>query len=358
MMDKVFSLKELAEKVGGRVIGDDSQIITGIATLQSAGATQISFLANPAYEKYLSDTKAVAVILTEEMASNTSGNILVHKHPYLAYATLSNLWDKFSCESLSLRAADNSGADIKRISIHDSATIHESAIISEGVTINAGAVVHSGVVIGEGSVVGSNCVIGVDSIIGKGTLIHSSVTIYHGVTIGDACILHSGAVIGSDGFGFAPYQGRWEKIAQLGGVLIGDHVEIGANTAIDRGALDNTVIENGVKLDNQIQIAHNVLVGENTAIAACSAIAGSTTIGKNCVIGGASGVAGHLTVTDNVHITAMTMVIKSLKEPGVYSSGTGVQPNAKWKKSIARLRQLDKMAARIKVLEKTINTQG
>lgn len=351
MMDKVFSLKELAEKVGGHVIGDDSQIITGIATLQSADRTQISFLANPAYEKYLSATKAAAVILTEEMASNSSGNILVHKQPYLAYATLSNLWDEFSCESLSFSASDNQGTNI-----HDSATVHESAIISAGVAIHAGAVVHSGVVIGEGSVVGSNCVIGVDSIIGKGTLIHASVTIYHGVTVGDACILHSGVVIGSDGFGFAPYQGRWEKIAQLGGVLIGNHVEIGANTTIDRGALDNTVIENGVKLDNQIQIAHNVLVGENTAIAACSAIAGSTTIGKNCVIGGASGVSGHLTITDNVHITAMTMVIKSLKEPGVYSSGTGVQPNAKWRKSIARLRQLDKMAARIKALEKALNT--
>jgi len=351
MMDKVFSLKELAEKVGGLVIGDESQIITGIATLQSADVTQISFLANPAYEKYLSDTNAAAVILTEEMASNTSGNILVHEQPYLAYATLSNLWDEFSCESLSLSVADN-----KRTNIHDSATVHESAKISAGVTINAGAVIHSGVVIGEGSIVGSNCVIGVDSIIGKGTLIHASVTIYHGVTVGDACILHSGVVIGSDGFGFAPYQGKWEKIAQLGGVLIGNHVEIGANTAIDRGALDNTVIKNGVKLDNQIQIAHNVLVGENTAIAACSAIAGSTTIGKNCVIGGASGISGHLTITDNVHITAMTMVIKSLKEPGVYSSGTGVQPNAKWRKSIARLRQLDKMAARIKALEKAINT--
>ena len=355
-MDKVFTLQQLADKVGGRVIGDASQDITGIGTLQSADATQISFLANPTYQKYLSDTKAAAVILTEDMAANTSANILVHKQPYLAYATLSHLWDAFSCESLSSNMGDNSDSVDKPVVIHDSATVHETAVISQGVTINAGAVIHSGVRIGEGSVIGSNCVIGVDSIIGKNTLIHASVTIYHGVTIGDACILHSGVVIGSDGFGFAPYQGRWEKIAQLGGVLIGNHVEIGANTAIDRGALDNTVIESGVKLDNQIQIAHNVLVGENTAIAACSAIAGSTTIGKNCVIGGASGISGHLTVTDNVHITAMTMVIKSLKEPGVYSSGTGVQPNAKWRKSIARLRQLDKMAARIKALEKTINT--
>ena len=351
MMNNIFTLKQLAEKVGGYVIGDESQAIAGIATLQSANTAQISFLANPAYEKYLPDTKAAAVILTEEMAAKTSGSKIVHKQPYLAYAKLSHMWDSFSCEALS--AVNN--INVHRNTIHESAVIHETAVISDGVTVNAGAVVNSGVLIGEGSVIGANCVIGADSIVGKGTLLHAGVTIYHGVSIGDACIIHSGAVIGSDGFGFAPHQGKWEKIAQLGGVVIGDHVEIGANSAIDRGALDNTVIENGVKLDNQIQIAHNVLVGENTAIAACSAVAGSTTIGKNCVIGGASGVAGHLTITDNVHITAMTMVIKSLKEPGVFSSGTGVQPNAKWRKSIARLRQLDKMAARIKALEKTIN---
>jgi len=358
MMDKVFTLKQLAQKVGGRVIGDEGLTISGIATLQSADGAQISFLANPAYEKYLPDTKAAAIILTEDMAKKTSANVLVHEQPYLAYATLSHLWDAFSCQSLSSKAAGNSDSGTKPAKIHASATVHETAVISQGVTINAGAVIHSGVVIGEDSVIGSNCVIGDDSNIGKGTLLHAGVTIYHGTTIGDACILHSGVVIGSDGFGFAPHQGKWKKIAQLGGVLIGNFVEIGANTAIDRGALDNTVIENGVKLDNQIQIAHNVLVGENTAIAACSAIAGSTTIGKNCVIGGASGIAGHLTVTDNVHLTAMTMVIKSLKEPGVYSSGTGVQPNAKWRKSIARLRQLDKMAARIKALEKTVNTKS
>jgi UDP-3-O-[3-hydroxymyristoyl] glucosamine N-acyltransferase len=353
MMNKAFTLKQLAEKVGGRVIGDEGKVITGISTLQSADTTQISFLANPAYEKYLSDTKAAAVIITEDMTTNTQANMLVHKQPYLAYATLSHLWDAYSCESL---ASTESGD--KSINIADSATVHETAVISQGVTINSGAVIQAGVVIGEGSVIGANCVVGVDSIIGKGTLLHAGVILYHGVIIGDACILHSGVVIGSDGFGFAPYQGKWEKIAQLGGVLIGNQVEIGANTAIDRGALDNTVIENGVKLDNQIQIAHNVHVGEDTAIAACSAIAGSTTIGRNCVIGGASGIAGHLTVTDNVHITAMTMVIKSLKEPGVYSSGTGVQPNAKWRRSIARLRQLDKMVARIKALEQIIYTKG
>jgi len=344
MIDKTFSLKQLAEKLGGYIQGDETLLISGIATLQSANASQISFLANPAYEKYLSETNAAAVIVTEEMAVKCKTNVLVHKQPYLAYATLSHLWDVVSC----------SASDESLASIHSSATVHESVIISKGVTIGAGAVIQAGVVVKQGSTIGPNCVIGRDSVIGMGTLLHANVTIYHGVTIGDQCIIHSGVVIGSDGFGFAPHQGRWQKIAQLGGVVIGNEVEIGANTAIDRGALDNTIIEDGVKLDNQIQIAHNVLVGENTAIAACSAIAGSTTIGKNCIIGGASGIAGHLTVADNVHITAMTMVIKSLNEAGVYSSGTGVQPNAKWRKSIARLRQLDKMAARVKALEKAI----
>ena len=181
-------------------------------------------------------------------------------------------------------------------------------------------------------------------------------TIYHGVSIGEHCTVQAGCVIGSDGFGFAPTSSGWQRISQLGGVVIGDRVEIGANTTIDRGALDNTVIHNGVILDNQIQIAHNVVIGENTAIAACSAVAGSTTLGKNCIVGGASGIAGHLEVVDGVHITAMTMVIKSLTEPGVYSSGTGVQTNKDWKKSIARLRRLDHTEARIRDLEKQIKS--
>ncbi|KZY59524.1 hypothetical protein A3737_23960 [Oleiphilus sp. HI0065] len=206
---------------------------------------------------------------------------------------------------------------------------------------------------------GENVVIGADSIIGNKTRIYPSVTIYHGVVVGEGCTIQSGCVLGSDGFGFAPADKGWQRISQLGGVTIGNSVEIGANTTIDRGALDNTVIHDGVILDNQIQIAHNVVIGENTAIAACSAIAGSTTLGKNCVVGGASGIAGHLEITDGVHITAMTMVIKSLPEPGVYSSGTGVQSNKDWKKSIARLRRLDNTEARLRELErqfKSINS--
>jgi len=244
--------------------------------------------------------------------------------------------------------------------IDPAASIHDTAVIGAGAHISAGVVVESGVAIADGVRIGPNCCLGRDSVVGANTHLYAGVTLYHGVSIGADCILHSGVVVGSDGFGFAPSAEGWVKIAQLGGVIIEDNVEIGANTTIDRGALDNTVIRKGVILDNQIQVAHNVVIGENTAIAACSAIAGSTTIGKNCIVGGASGIAGHLNIVDGVHITAMTMVIKSLNEPGVYSSGTGVQPNAKWKKSIARLRQLDKMAARLKTLEQRVehNTSG
>ena len=337
-----FTLQYLADYVDGQVQGDASILISGLSTLQSATAGELSFLANPAYEKYLEETQADAVIVSPKLAEYASGNLLIHDNPYLAYARLSHLWD-----SSKLDLIDGSN-------VHPSATVHQTAVIGEGVFIGAGAVVAEGVTIGAACVIGENSTIGRDSSIGNGTRLYAGVHVYHGVAVGSNCILHSGVVIGSDGFGFAPNQGQWEKIAQLGGVVIEDDVEIGANSAIDRGALDNTVIEKGVKLDNQIQIAHNVRVGQNTAMAACCAVAGSTTIGKNCVIGGASGIAGHLTIADNVHITAMTMVIKSLNEPGVYSSGTGVQPNSQWKKSIARLRQLDKMAGRLKALEKIV----
>lgn len=337
----VFTLQQIAEFVGGTVRGDLNYKISGIATLQSANKEDISFLANPAYQKHLSETDAGAVILHEKAADGLVGHVIIHDNPYLAYARLTQMW-----------AAQINSAEVP--GIHVSAVVAEDALIGEGVSIAAGAIISSGVTLGDGVRVGENCTVGADSVIGAESLLHAGVNIYHGVSIGQRCIIHSGVVIGSDGFGFAPHQGAWEKIAQLGGVVIEDDVEIGANSAIDRGALDNTVIERGVKLDNQIQIAHNVRIGQNTAIAACSAVAGSTTIGKNCIVGGASGIAGHLNITDNVHITAMTMVIKSLSEPGVYSSGTGVQPNAQWKKSIARLRQLDKMAGRLKAVEKAL----
>jgi len=339
----MYTLAELAQAIGAEVRGDPELTVDGLATLQSASSTQLSFLANPAYAKYLSSTRAGAIILSEEAAERYQGNVLLHANPYLAYARLSHYWD-----------ASVPGSDSP---IHPNAIVDESAVIAANVRIGPGAVIEAGAVLRDSVIVGPNCVIGRDSELGEGSRLHASVTLYHGVSVGKRCILHSGVVVGSDGFGFAPNAGKWEKIAQIGGVIIGNDVEIGANTAIDRGALDNTVIEDGVKLDNQIQIAHNVTIGENTAMAACCAVAGSTRIGKNCIIGGASGIAGHLEIADNVHITAMTMVIKSLKDAGVYSSGTGVQPNDKWRKSIARLRQLDQMASRLKALEKLVKSR-
>lgn len=341
MLDKSFSLEELAKTVGGRVVGDASVLINSLATIQDASCGQLSFIANPAYTKYLEMTNASAVILSPRLAEKYAGNCLVHDNPYLAYARLSALWDPV------IEFAPHVSTD---------ASIDETVKLGQGVYIGAGVRLASGVEVGDNVYLGENVVIGADSKIGTGTRIYPNVTIYHGVSIGELCTVQAGCVIGSDGFGFAPSGSGWQRISQLGGVVIGDRVEIGANTTIDRGALDNTVIHDGVILDNQIQIAHNVVIGENTAIAACSAVAGSTTLGKNCIVGGASGIAGHLEVADGVHITAMTMVIKSLTEPGVYSSGTGVQANKDWKKSIARLRRLDSTEARVRALEKQMKS--
>lgn len=341
MLDRQFPLGELAKKVGAQVKGDADILVHGLATIQEAEVGQLSFIANPAYQKYLADTQASGVILSPKLAEAYSGTCLIHENPYFAYAQLSALWDPV--------------ADFHP-KVSSDASIHETAKIGEGVFIAAGVRVAAGVVIGNNVYIGENVVIGADSAIGSSTRIYPNVTIYHGVTIGRSCTVQAGCVLGSDGFGFAPSANGWQRISQLGGVIIGDSVEIGANTTIDRGALDDTVIHDGVILDNQIQIAHNVVIGENTAIAACSAIAGSTTLGKNCIVGGASGIAGHLEITDGVHITAMTMVIKSLPEPGVYSSGTGVQSNKDWKKSIARLRRLEGTETRIRDLENQIKS--
>lgn len=334
---KSLSLAEIAEFLGGELRGDPARTIHAINTLQDAGPGEISFLANPAYAKYLPQTRASAVLVRPKEADLCTSDVIVLDNPYLGYAKLSRLFERELTQS--------SG-------IHPSAVVHPQAKVAESAVIGPGVVIAAGAVIGERVRLIANVYVGEDSLIGDDCHLHPNVSLYAGVTLGQRVIVHSGAVIGSDGFGFANEAGRWERIAQLGGVVIGDDVVIGAGTTIDRGALDDTVIEQGVILDNQIQIAHNVRIGARTAIAACTGISGSTRIGRYCVIAGAVGIAGHLEIVDKVQITGMTMVTHSIREPGVYSSGVPIEPNAKWRKNAARFRQLDELARRIRQLEK------
>lgn len=336
-MNKPYSLSQLATYLDAELVGESDYLIHRIATLQSAEAGCISFVANPAYQKYLATTHAGALIISAGLAEEFAGNKLVVANPYLSYARLTALFD--------IRPPAYAG-------IHPSAVVDASAEVGEGVSIAANAVIGARASLGAGVLVGAGTVIGEDSCIGAGTRLAANVTVYHGVTLGRDCIIHSGAVLGADGFGFAPQEREWIKIQQLGGVVIGDRVEIGANTAVDRGALDNTVLGDGVKLDNLVQIGHNVRIGNNTAIAAHTAIAGSAVLGENCTISGCVGIAGHLTIADNVHVTGMSMVSSSILESGSYSSGTPLATTPEWRKNAARFRRLDSMAMRLRTLEK------
>jgi UDP-3-O-[3-hydroxymyristoyl] glucosamine N-acyltransferase len=334
-----FTLGQLAERLGATLRGASEQAISGLATLQEAGPDQLSFLANPQYRKYLPDCRAGAVLLNAADADSYSGNVLVVANPYLAYAQLSHLFDRKP------QAAAG---------VHATAWVAEDAQVNATASVGAYAVIESGARIDAGVTIGTHCVIGARSLIGEGGWLAPRVTLYHDVRIGKRVVIQSGAVIGGEGFGFANQKGVWQKIAQIGGVVIGDDVEIGANTTIDRGALADTLIGNGVKLDNQIMIAHNVQIGDNTAMAGCAGISGSTKIGKNCMIAGGVGMVGHIEVCDGVFVTGMTMVTRSITEPGSYSSGTAMQPAGEWRKSAARIRQLDDMARRLQQLEKQL----
>jgi len=341
MSQSSYSLAEIADRIGAEIQNcpDANQVVVeGLGTLAEAGNGQLAFLANPSYRKQLADTKAVAVILHPDLVDECPTAALVMDNPYKGFALASQLFDNFPSPE---------------VGIHPTAQIAESAEIASNVAIGANVVIGEYVQIGEGVTISAGCVISDHSIIGANSLLHANVTVYHDVIMGEDCIIHSGTVLGSDGFGFAPDKGRWHRIAQLGGVRIGDRVSIGSNTSIDRGALDNTVIGNDVILDNLIQIAHNVEVGDGTAIAASSGIAGSSKVGKNCTIGGNVGIAGHLNVCDGVFLAGKTLVSKSITEPGAYASGTTAMPVGDWRKSAARFRQLDAMSKRIQVLEKS-----
>jgi UDP-3-O-[3-hydroxymyristoyl] glucosamine N-acyltransferase len=339
MSATVYTLGQLAERLGATLRGATDKPISGLATLQEASADQLSFLANAQYRKFLSGSQAGAVLLTAADAEDYAGNALVVANPYLAYAELSHLFDR---KPHALPG------------VHPTAVVAADAHVDANASIGAYAVIESGAQIAAGVTIGAQCVVGARSVIGEGGWLAPRVTLYHDVRIGKRVVIQSGAVIGGEGFGFANEKGVWQKIAQIGGVTIGDDVEIGANTTVDRGALSDTLIGNGVKLDNQIMIAHNVQIGDNTAMAGCAGISGSTKIGKNCMIAGGVGMVGHIEVCDNVFVTGMTMVTRSITEPGSYSSGTAMQPAAEWRKSAARIRQLDDMARRLQQLEKQL----
>ncbi|MEQ7917784.1 UDP-3-O-(3-hydroxymyristoyl)glucosamine N-acyltransferase [Xanthomonas sp. WHRI 1810A] len=338
-MTATIKLGQLAEFLGATLRGPADKDISGLATLQEAGPGQVSFLANPQYRKFLATTHASAVLLKPEDADGFAGDALLVANPYLAYARISHLFDP--------KPKASAG-------IHPTAVVADDASVDPTASVGAFAVIESGAQIAAGVTVGAHCFIGARCIIGEGGWLAPRVTLYHDVRIGQRVVIQSGAVLGGEGFGFANEKGVWNKIAQIGGVTIGDDVEIGVNTAIDRGAMDDTRIGNGVKLDNQIQIAHNVQVGDHTAMAACVGISGSSKIGKHCMLAGGVGLVGHIEICDGVFITGMTMVTRSITEPGSYSSGTAMQPAAEWRKSAARMRHLDEMARRLQQLEKIV----
>lgn len=335
-----FTLSDLTKGLDVTIKGDPDTVITGVATIAQAQPGHLTFLTNSLYRKYLQSTQAAAVILGEEDAAFCPRNVVICRNPYYIYAKMSA---HFSLEAPFLP------------SLHKSAIIGADCIINKNTQIGANVVIGNGANIGANVVIGPGCIIGERVEIDEGTQLDSRVTIYSDVKVGKRTRIASGAVIGSDGFGFANQTGSWHKVPQLGGVLIGDDVDIGANTTIDRGAIEDTTIDNGVKLDNLIQIGHNVRIGANTIIAGCVAIAGSTTIGKNCMIGGASCFAGHITICDNAIITGMTAVTKSINEPGIYSSGiVGAVPNHEFRKNNARFHRLENLMHRVKTLESSL----
>ncbi|AMX02226.1 UDP-3-O-(3-hydroxymyristoyl)glucosamine N-acyltransferase [Microbulbifer thermotolerans] len=339
-MTEVPTLAQLARQLGAELRlapgADASCLVSGLNTLQDADTSQVSFLASAAYRRFLPGTRALAVLISSDMASECPVSALVVDNPYHAFAQATALFDR---------------APKPSAGIHPAASVHPDAEVHPRASIAAGAVIEAFARVGADASIGANCVVGEGSEIGEGSRLYPNVVVYHGCSVGRNCIIHSHAVIGADGFGFAPYERQWVKIHQLGGVEIGDEVEIGAVTCIDRGALGNTVIGNGVKIDNQVQIAHNVRIGDYTAIAACSAVAGSAVIGKHCTLAGGAGVVGHVTVADGSHITARTLVTKSIDRAGSYSSGTPFSDSRSWRRNAVRYGQLDQMARRLKELE-------
>ena len=338
------SLGDLVAALGGELIGPAGLSIARVGPLEGADAGTVSFVANPRYRTQLAGSAAGCVIVGPTLRDEAvaRGATIVTPDPYLYFARLTQWWAR------RVRPAPPAG-------VHPSAVVDASAVLGRDVSVGPLAVVSAGAQVGDGAVIGAQCHVGRDARIGAGTRLHPRVTLADECSVGARCILHSGSVIGADGFGFAPTKDQgYVKIEQLGAVRIGDDVEIGANTCVDRGALDDTVIEDGVKLDNLIQIAHNVHVGRGTAMAAFAGIAGSTRIGERCTIGAGAGLAGHIVIADDVHISARTSVTRSIAKPGVYSGLFPFDEHRSWEKNAVALRQLYAMHKRLKALERAV----
>ncbi len=335
---------ELVARLGGELIGNPDLPLRGIAALEVAGPHDIAFLSNPRYLPLLPQSAAGCVIVgaaqREAVASRPSA--ILSPDPYLYYARLTQWWAR------RVRPPFVAG-------VHASAVVEPGAQVDAQACVGALAYIGTGAVIGRGATVGVQCHVGAHAAIGEDTRLAAQVVVGEHCRIGARCILHAGAVIGADGFGFAPSEGRWEKIEQLGAVQIGDDVEIGANSCVDRGALRDTVLEQGVKLDNLVHIAHNVHVGAHTAMAACVGIAGSTRIGAHCTFAGQAGVVGHVQICDHVHIGAACAVTRSISKPGSYGGMFPFDENGVWDKNAATLRQLYALRGRVRALESKIN---
>lgn len=334
-----LTASDIARQLALELVGDGSVEIHGVSGLQEAQDGDLSFLYQPSYVPFLATTRASLLILKAEYAAQAPCSAIIADDPYLAYAKAAQLL---------FPARAGTGER------HSACVIGEGCAIAASVDIGPGAVIGNNVVLGEGVVVGANCVIADGCKVSAWTELRPMVTLLEGVTVGVRCLLHSGVVIGADGFGFANERGQWVKIPQVGSVVVGNDVEIGANSTIDRGASGDTVIHNGVKLDNQIQIAHNVEVGAHTIMACCVKVAGSTYIGKHCMIAGGVGIVGHIKIADNSTITAMSMITKSIERQGSYSSGLSFEPTGKWRRLVSRFRQLDDLFKRVKDLEKRL----
>ncbi|MGL5031075.1 MAG: UDP-3-O-(3-hydroxymyristoyl)glucosamine N-acyltransferase [Aeromonas sp.] len=334
-----FTLAQLAQQLGAEIHGDETVEIRKVATFEKAGEGEITFLSNKKYRPLLAQCKATAVLITEADLAFCPTNALVLKDPYVGFARVAQLLDTTPQPAMD---------------IHPSAVIAADVQLGESVAIGANAVIESGVVLGDDVRIGPGCFVGKNTQLGARSRLWANVTLYHNVTMGSDCLVQSGTVIGADGFGYANERGEWIKIPQLGGVTIGNRVEIGACTTIDRGALEDTRIADNVIIDNQCQIAHNVEIGYGTAVAGSTVMAGSLKVGKYCIIGGASVFNGHMEICDQATVTGMAMVMRPITEPGIYSSGIPLQTNKEWRKTAARVLRIDEMHKRLSQLEKQL----